>query len=64
MRLHLRVHVLVRARASSIQPCHHLSSVAPPIKMPCCSLDPCLALYLPKQAFCVAQKRATVSGRE
>lgn len=36
----------------------------PPIKMPCCSLDPCLALYLPKRAFCVAQKRATVSGRE
>lgn len=56
MLLHLRVHVNVCARASSIQPRHHLSSVAlstpnPHIKMPRCSLDPCLALYLPKRAF-------------
>lgn len=58
------VYMSAYVRASSIQPCHHLASVAPPIKMPCCSLDPCLALYLPKRAFCVPQKRATVSGRE
>lgn len=42
----------------------HPTLPPPPIKIPCCSLDPCLALYLPKRAFCVAQKRATVSGRE
>lgn len=69
MLLHLRVHVNVSACASSIRPRQHLSSVAlsnppTPIKMPRCSLDPCLALYLPKRAFCVAWRRGTVSGRE
>lgn len=36
----------------------------PPIKMPRCSVDPCLALYFPKRAFCGAWRRGTVSGRE